>query len=114
MVDPPPPLSFSTGQVGKILLKKPILQLLHLYHDDAPVQGAAFTVVLTNGQKVQGNLDANGKASVLVTAPASQVQFGPDVRPWDRVDQTKNPDFADDIDADSFVSARFSADAGQS
>jgi hypothetical protein len=114
MVDPPPPLSFSTGQVSKILLKKPILQLLHLYHDEAPVQGAAFTVVLTNGQKVQGNLDENGKASVLVTAPASKVQFGPDVRPWDRVDQTKNPDFADDIDADSFVAARFSAGAGQS
>jgi hypothetical protein len=63
---------------------------------------------------VKGTLDDNGEATVVVSAPGAKVQFGPDVRPWERVDQTKNPDFQADLDADGFVASRFASDAGAS
>jgi hypothetical protein len=112
--DPPPLMTFPTGKVNKILLLQQKLQLTHLYHDDRPVHGADFTVILTNGQQVKGTLDDNGEATVVVSAPGAKVQFGPDVRPWERVDQTKNPDFQADLDADGFVASRFASDAGAS
>jgi hypothetical protein len=115
--DAPSPLSLPTGQVHSIVLKRPILQLKHLYHDDGPVQGAAFTVQLANGRQLQGTLDENGEASVPLPARATKVRFGPDARPWRRKDEAKNPDFLAEFeaeDADAFVAARFATGAEQS
>jgi hypothetical protein len=103
------PVSLNTGERHVIIIKRPRLELTRLYHDDRPVQGASFTVELTNGRKVQGKLDAEGNATVALPGLPSRVQFGPDRREWVRVDQTKNEDFQDQIDVDSFVEARFQA-----
>lgn len=101
------PVSLNTGERHVIIIKRPRLELTRLYHDDRPVHGASFTVELTNGRKVEGKLDDEGHATVALPGLPSRVQFGPDSRDWVRVDQTKNPDFQDQIDVDSFVDARF-------
>jgi hypothetical protein len=110
------PLALATGSKYKIVLKRPILRLEHLYHDDRPVQNAPFTVELANGDKIKGQLDENGRATVAVPSTPVQVQFGPDARPWERVDQTENPDFVGEIDsgqADDFVAARLQTSGGE-
>jgi hypothetical protein len=103
------PLSVATGSKYKIVIKRPVLKLSRLYHDDRPVEQAPFTVRLANGQKVQGTLDASGKAAVILPAAPQEVQFGPDGRDWKRVDQTKNPELQELTagDVDAFVNARF-------
>jgi hypothetical protein len=84
-----------------------VLKLERLYHDDHPVQDAPFTVELSDGSKIEGQLDAKGRATVPVPSPPTRVQFGPDQRPWKSVDQEKNPDFQADLgDIDAFVNAR--------
>jgi type VI secretion system secreted protein VgrG len=81
------------------------LELERRYHDDAPVQGAAFKVKLSDGSVREGKLDSTGRARVEdVPDGSASVQFGPDARPWQMVDQQKNPDFkkhltVSDIDA---------------
>ena len=81
-----------------------VIELEHRYHDDEPVHGAPFELRLSDGRVVHGRLDDEGRARIEGVAPGvAHVRFGPDRRPWERVDQRPNPAFA----------ARFSqSDAG--
>jgi hypothetical protein len=84
-----------------------VLELEHLYHDDRPVCEAPFTVELSDGSKVNGQLDANGRATVHLAVIPTRVQFGPDSRAWKLVDQTANPDYQAELaDIDGFINAR--------
>jgi hypothetical protein len=84
-----------------------VLELEHLYHDDRPVHQASFTVELSDGSKVEGQLDAEGRATVHLSVMPTRVQFGPDSRAWKQVDETKNPDYQEELsDIDSFINAR--------
>lgn len=70
-----------------------------MYHDDEPVQGARFIAKLSDGSIREGTTDTSGNA-VLNGIPRGRVriQFEPDSRPYERVDQTPNPRFGQDID----------------
>jgi len=100
-----PVLSLATGQVHKIALR--VLELDHRYHDDDPVQGAAFEVRFANGLHVTGTLDAEGKARLLgVPGGRAEVRYGPDTRPYEPIEQPKNPDYRasmSDADLDALV-----------
>ncbi|MDQ2646998.1 MAG: hypothetical protein M3020_24550, partial [Myxococcota bacterium] len=85
-----------------------VLELERKYHDLEPVQGAAFRVQLWDGSLVTGTLDAEGKATVPVSAAPVRVQYGPDARPyaWYEPD---NPDYEPDLskaELEAFVSER--------
>ncbi len=81
-----------------------VLELEHLYHDDRPVYEAPFTVELSDGGSIKGQLDATGKATVHLQVIPTRVQFGPDSRPWKKVDQTTNPDYQETLtDVDGFI-----------
>lgn len=102
------PVSLDTGKTHTLVIR--CVHLTHLYHDDRPVQGAAFTIELANGKTIKGRLDDNGKADVPVLSQPKRVQFGPDRRPLRRVDQRENPDYQDLVtreDIDDFVDDRF-------
>jgi hypothetical protein len=89
-----PPVSLATGQKHKVVMRLPQLELEHLYHDDKPVHDAPFTLELTDGRTIEGTLDAEGKATVKnLTSQPKRVRFGPDQRPYKRVDAEDNPDF---------------------
>jgi hypothetical protein len=85
--------------------KRRTIELERYYHDDTPIQGAAFKVKLSDGSVREGTLDASGRATVEdVPDGSASVQFGPDARPWEPVDKEKNPDFKEaftsaDVDA---------------
>jgi type VI secretion system secreted protein VgrG len=96
-------IPLATGQKHKVIL--PTLKLDHRYHDDDPVQEATYSVRFPNGYQVSGQLDAQGRAR-LVGVPSGQaeVRYGPDSRPFEPVEQDKNPDYrpetsSADIDA---------------
>ena len=99
--------AITPSQMKALLTKeKPddfVLELEHLYHDDQPVHEAPFTVELSDGSTVKGQLDAEGRATVHLAVMPARVQFGPDSRPWRKVDQTANPDFQDKLDIDAFI-----------
>nr|WP_272091163.1 PAAR domain-containing protein [Nannocystis bainbridge] len=86
-----------------------VLILDHRYHDDEPVQEAEYEVELHDGTILKGKLDAEGRARIEgVPAERAQVTYGPDVRSWERKDQTPNPSFAEsfaDGDADALIDA---------
>jgi hypothetical protein len=102
-----PPVSLATGQKHKIVTRMPQLELEFLYHDDGPVYEAPFTLELNDGSKIEGKLDAAGKATVKnLTSLPKRVQFGPDQRPWKRKDEEKNPDYKEQFssaDAEALV-----------
>lgn len=99
------PISLATGEKHKIVLRT--LTLDHRYHDDDPIQEATYTVKFSNGYEVSGQLDKNGKAR-LVGVPSGQaeVRYGPDSRPFQPVEQEKNPDYREttgDADIDALI-----------
>ncbi len=105
-----PSVSLPTGDSHTIVLRFPTLQLERRYHDDAPVQGAPFTVRLADGSEVEGALDENGRAELkdLPAAPGT-VRFGPDARSYRRMDDRKNPQYKAEpsaTDADALVRRR--------
>lgn len=77
-------------------LRTVTVHLERLYHDDEPLQGAAFELVTSDGSIVEGTLGRNGQATVydLPEGPM-QVRFGPDSRPYAVKDQTKNPEYVE-------------------
>jgi type VI secretion system secreted protein VgrG len=86
------PIDLATGQTHKVVLRT--LELDHRYHDDGPVEGATFRVRFSNGYEVSGKLDAHGRARLLgVPAGQAEVRYGPDSRPFQPVEQEKNPDY---------------------
>jgi len=100
-----PPESVSAGAEHTFVLRR--LELDHRYHDDTPVQGAEFTVTFPNGFKKEGALDSEGRATVLgVPAGTGEVRYGPDSRPYRRVDDRENPDHREqmsDQDVDALI-----------
>lgn len=86
-----------------------VLLLEHKYHDDEPVQEAEYEVELRDGTIIKGKLDAEGKARIEGVPPErAKVRYGPDVRKWERKDQTPNPTFKEsfaDADADAIIDA---------
>lgn len=85
-----------------------VLELERKYHDLEPVQRAAFRVQLWDGSLVNGTLDAEGKATVAVSAAPVRVQYGPDAREyaWYEPD---NPDYRPDLsraELEAFVRER--------
>jgi type VI secretion system secreted protein VgrG len=99
------PLALPTGQAHKVVLRT--LELDHRYHDDDPVQEAAYSVKFSNGWVVSGQLDKHGKARLLgVPSGPAEVRYGPDARPYEPVEQKKNPDFREsmsDADVDALI-----------
>lgn len=83
-----------------------MLSLRRLYHDDTPVQGATFEVEVENERTIVGTLDENGEAKVGLLGRPKRVRFGPDVRPYERADPKRNPDYKEQLtqaDADALV-----------
>ncbi len=80
------------------------IELEHLYHDGEPLAGAPFTLTLPGGKTLQGQLDAQGKATVAhVQAVGARVSFGPAPGAFRRKDMTPTPNHipqpsASDID----------------
>jgi hypothetical protein len=108
-----PPVSLATGQKHKIVAQLPELELERLYHDDQPVHEAPFTLELKNGATIEGKLDAAGKATVKnLTSLPERVRFGPDQRPYKRVDADENPDYKEQFtatDAEALVDQHLKA-----
>jgi len=66
----------------------------YLYHDDAPVVGAPFTATLADGSVRTGNLDGAGYLHLDdVPAGCIEVEFGPDVRGYQRKDRAGNQQY---------------------
>ena len=87
-----PTLQAATGQTHVLMVRA--LDLDHRYHDDAPVEGAEFTVKFSNGLELSGKLDDQGRARILgAPSGSAEVSYGPDARDYAPVEQKKNPDF---------------------
>lgn len=85
-------IPLSTGERHKVVLRT--LTLDHRYHDDDPIQDAAFTVHFSNGLEVSGQLNKQGKARLVgVPSGPAEVRYGPDARPYQPVKQDGNPDY---------------------
>ena len=70
------------------------LKLDARYHDDDPLQEAPFTLVFPNGLEIEGQLDTEGKATVVgVPKGRGKVRYGPDQRDYQRADTRENPDY---------------------
>lgn len=99
------PITLPTGQKHQLVLRTLLLD--HRYHDEDPVQEAAFTVRFAGGQEVSGNLDKQGRARLApVPGGESEVRYGPDSRPYQPVEQEKNPDYRERM-SDADVGALF-------
>jgi len=83
------------------------IELERRYHDDDPLQGATYELILQDGRKINGRLDESGRAVIDGVPPGvAHVRFGPDSRPWERVDQRENPEFKpsfSEADADALI-----------
>lgn len=90
------PIELPTGQKHQLVLRTLLLD--HRYHDDGPVEGAPFTVRFASGYQVSGKLDGQGRARVAgVPSGQAEVRYGPDSRPYQPVEQEKNPDYRPDM-----------------
>ena len=59
------------------------LEVTHLYHDDAAVQGAAFEAELADGSRRNGASNAAGKVVLSGLPPGTvRLRFQPDARPY--------------------------------
>ncbi|MDQ2999748.1 MAG: hypothetical protein M3Y08_00595 [Fibrobacterota bacterium] len=99
--------TFVSGKSHAISLKRPVLHLRHLYHDNRPVAGAAFQVELENGSLIRGHLDEKGEAEVkpLRSRPL-KVRYGLDPRPFEIMDTAQNPGYLESFtqkDAEALV-----------
>jgi hypothetical protein len=93
--------SLATGKRHRLVLRT--LRLDHRYHDDEPVQGAPFSVRFSNGYEARGTLDESGKARLIgVPAGQAEVRYGPDSRPYEAIEQPKNPDYREQMGAADF------------
>jgi len=94
------PEQVPTGETHTFVLRT--LTLDHRYHDEDPVQNAAFTVKFSNGFELKGTLDAKGKAKLVGVPAHGEVRYGPDQRPFQRVDSPDNPDQRGSFSAGDF------------
>ena len=81
-------------------LKPNELEINHLYHDQAGVQGAAFEAVLGDGSTRSGTTDSSGKA-ILKNLPggAVKVRFKPDVRAYEAKPTEQSPGYKPKLNA---------------
>ncbi|AEQ95527.1 Rhs element Vgr protein [Xanthomonas oryzae pv. oryzicola BLS256] len=71
------------------------LSLDHRYHDDQGLAGADYVVILADGGKRHGTLDAQGRAEVAnVPGGSAEVVFSPMPGLFGRKDMTPTPDHA--------------------
>ncbi|WP_155616818.1 DUF2345 domain-containing protein, partial [Xanthomonas translucens] len=71
------------------------LSLDHRCHDDQGLAGADYVVILADGSKRQGTLDAQGRAEVAnVPGGSAEVVFSPMPGLFGRKDMTPTPDHA--------------------
>lgn len=99
------PSSLPTGERHRIILRT--LHLDHRYHDDDPIQEATFSVKFANGWEASGRLDKNGRARLVgVPGGPAEVRYGPDHRPYEPIEQEKNPSYREsmsDADLDALI-----------
>jgi type VI secretion system secreted protein VgrG len=98
------PERVATGNRHTFVVRRLVLD--HRYHDEDPVQGADFTVSFPNGLVVSGKLDAEGKATLVGVPARGEVRYGPDHRPFERVDSGPNPDHRGPLAEDDFDTLR--------
>jgi type VI secretion system secreted protein VgrG len=68
------------------------IEILHAYHDDEGVNGAAYTATLADGSVRQGKTDGQGKVLLSNVPPGGgEIQFKPDSRPFEMKAVTDNP-----------------------
>ncbi|MDH4451400.1 MAG: hypothetical protein QE265_12565 [Rhodoferax sp.] len=82
------------------------------YHDNEPVQGAAFRIDYADGRSTQGQLDASGRAD-LSNAPqgAGTLHWGEDQRPFAPKSAQENSQYLDKLtEADMQVSLKKAGD----
>lgn len=82
------------------------MKLDHRYHDEDPVQNADFTVRFPSGLELKGKLDGQGKATLVGVPGSGEVRYGPDQRPFERVNKEPNPDFRGSLSAADFEALR--------
>lgn len=79
----------------------------HVYHDDAPLQGAPYTAKFADGSTRQGTTDGNGNVHISDVPPGTaQIQFKPDSRPYEVKTKADNPDYKpvlSDADIDGLI-----------
>jgi hypothetical protein len=107
-----PAIAVRTGARHVFVLRRPALHVQRLYHDDAPVRGAEFTLELVDGSLIKGRTDDKGEARLtnLVARP-KRVQFGPDAREYAPLEEPENPEYQQDMsaaDIEALVDARLS------
>lgn len=85
-----------------------VLSIERYYHDNEPVQGAAFEVKCSDMSTVEGYLDNFGKAKVSeFTSTPAEIRFSPDIRDFTVINQKTNPYFKESFtekDVDTVVS----------
>jgi hypothetical protein len=94
----------ATGERHTLVVRRLVLD--HRYHDEDPVQRAEFSVTFENGLVVSGQLDAEGKATLIGVPERGQVRYGPDQRAFARVDSGSNPDYRGPLAEIGFDSLR--------
>jgi hypothetical protein len=84
------------------------LSIERYYHDNEPVQGAAFEIKCSDMSTIGGNLDNFGKAKVCeFTSTPVEIRFSPDIRDFAVINQKANPYFKvsfTEKDVDTIVS----------
>lgn len=111
----------STAQIEALKTDKPIceecerqknttLLIERLYHDNEPLPDAEFEVELFDGKIIKGKLDKDGKAKIEGVPPeVHKIRFSPDPRPYERKDQSENPQFKEaltEADIDAMIEER--------
>lgn len=83
-----------SSSVELVLRDTSKLKIERYYHDNEPVQDAAFEIELEDGATVNGQLDKNGKAAIGVAqSNPLRIRFQPDARDFCPVNQEKNTEY---------------------
>ena len=98
------PTRVPSGQSHTLIVRT--MKLDHRYHDEDPVQNAEFTVTFGSGLELKGTLDGQGKATLVGVPGTGVVRYGPDQRPFERVNKEPNPDFRGALTAADFEALR--------
>lgn len=85
-------IRLGTGQSHEVVVD--VLQLDHRYHDNEGLQSPEFLIEAPGGLTYRGQLDAEGKATV-VGVPSGElvVRFGPDQRDYEIIAPPKAGDY---------------------
>jgi type VI secretion system secreted protein VgrG len=78
--------------IGALAIPTTSVSLDHRYHDDTGVAQADYELLLADGSKRTGTLDANGRTTIDgLTADPVEVRYGPSALGYQQADTTPMP-----------------------